>query len=117
MQEIKIDIKPLSVNDAWKGQRFKTDEYKRYQRTLLWLLPKIAMPEPPYQVYYEYGFSNVLSDYDNPTKQFQDTICKKYKFDDHEIYQATIRKVIVPKGKEYVKFRIEHFEGDTKSLG
>ena len=114
MQEIKISIKPLSVNEAWKGQRFKTDAYKRYERAMLFLLPRIKMPEPPFEMYYEYGFSNSLSDYDNPTKMVQDILQKKYKFNDNDIYLATIRKVVVPKGKEYVKFRIEHFDGDTR---
>ena len=26
-----IEIKPLSVNTAWKGRRFKTDAYKAYE--------------------------------------------------------------------------------------
>lgn len=114
MNEIRIDIKPLSVNEAWKGHRFKTDKYERYERSMLWLLPRIKLPAPPYQMYYEFGFSNVLSDLDNPVKQTQDCLVKKYGFDDHEIYMATIRKVIVPKGREYVKIRIEHFDGETR---
>ena len=112
--EIRIDIKPLSVNEAWKGRRYKTDKYESYQRSVLWLLPRMRLPEPPYQMYYEFGLSNTQSDYDNPTKQFQDCLCKKYGFDDHEIYLAVIRKVIVPKGKEYIRFRIDHFEGETR---
>lgn len=114
MNEIVVDIKPLSVNEAWKGRRFKTDKYEKYERTMLWLLPRIKLPEPPYQIHYEFGFSNTLSDLDNPVKQTQDCLVKKYGFDDHEIYYATIRKVIVPKGKEYVKIRIEHFDGPTR---
>lgn len=37
---IRIKIKPLSVNDAWKGQRFKTKEYKQYEQDLMFILPK-----------------------------------------------------------------------------
>ena len=114
MNPIKIDIKPLSVNDAWQGRRYKTDKYETYERSMLWLLPRITMPEPPFMVYYEYGLSNQLSDFDNPTKQFQDCLSKKYGFNDKDIYLGIIRKVIVPKGREYVKFRIEHFAGDKK---
>lgn len=114
MQDIRIDIKPLSVNDAWKGQRFKTDAYKRYERAMLYLLPRITLPEPPYKVFYEYGLSNVLADYDNPTKQMQDCLSKKYGFNDKDIFAAEIRKVIVKKGQEYVKFRIEHYDGPTR---
>ena len=45
---VHIDIKPLSVNEAWQGRRYKTPKYKQYQETLLWLLPKIKIPKPPY---------------------------------------------------------------------
>lgn len=31
----RIDIKTLSVNEAWQGKRFKTEKYKLYQNTLL----------------------------------------------------------------------------------
>lgn len=111
---ITLDIKPLSVNDAWQGRRYKTDKYASYQRAVLYMLPQIKLPEPPYKVYYEWGLSNRQSDYDNPTKQFQDCLSKKYGFNDCEIYAAEIRKVIVKKGCEYIKFRIEHFEEDTR---
>lgn len=57
MQEIRIDINPLSVNDAWQGRRYKTDEYKRYERAMLYMLPKMELPEPPYKIVYEFGFS------------------------------------------------------------
>lgn len=103
---IKIDIKPLSVNGAFKGRRFKTPEYKLYQRNVLLLLPKIKVPAKPLRIVYEFGFSSSLSDFDNGVKPFTDILVKKYGFDDRDIYECTIRKVIVPKGKEYVKFEI-----------
>lgn len=114
MSEICVDIKPLSVNDAWKGRRFKTDEYKSYERAMLFMLPGIKLPEPPFQVYYEFGFSNTQADYDNPCKPLGDILQKKYGFNDKEIYFVTIRKVIVKKGKEYAKIRIEHYDGPTR---
>lgn len=114
MQDIRIDIKPLSVNEAWRGRRFKTDKYERYERALLFMLPRINLPNPPFQVYYEFGLSNAQADYDNPCKEFQDTVAKKYGFNDNEIYLATIRKVVVKRGHEYIKFRIEHYDGPTR---
>ena len=103
---IRIDIKPLSVNGAFKGRRFKTPEYNVYQRNVLLLLPKIKVPAKPLKIVYEFGFSNSLSDFDNGVKPFTDILVKKYGFDDRDIYECTIRKVIVPKGKEYVKFEL-----------
>ena len=114
MSEIRVDIKPLSVNEAWKGRRFKTDDYKRYERAMLFILPRITLPEPPYQIYYEFGFSNAQSDYDNPCKPLGDILQKKYGFNDKEIYLAIVRKIIVKKGREYINVRIEHFNGPTR---
>lgn len=116
MQDIVLDIKPLSVNDAWQGKRYKSDKYESYERAVLYMLPRITLPEPPYKMYYEFGLSNTQADYDNPTKQFQDCLSKKYGFNDNEIYAAEIRKVIVKKGREYVKFRIEHWDGITRAV-
>ena len=113
MDEIKVNIKPLSVNDAWQGRRYKTDAYKHYERAMLLMLPAATLPPPPYRIYYEFGFSNSLADYDNPCKPLGDILQKKYGFNDKEIYCATIRKVVVKKGKEYVKVRIEHFDRDA----
>jgi len=104
---IKVDLKPLSVNDAWRGQRFKTKEYQQYEKTLLFLLPKANLPEPPFKISFEFGFSNKASDLDNPVKPLTDILQKKYGFNDRDIYEATIKKVIVEKGKEYFAFKIE----------
>ncbi len=114
MTEIKIDIKPLSVNEAWQGRRYKTDKYKSYERSVLFLLPRVKLPEPPFQIYYEFGFSNEQSDYDNPCKPLGDILQKKYGFNDKEIYLAIVRKIVVKKGREYAKIRIEHFDGPTR---
>jgi len=45
MIEQKINIKPLSVNDAWKGKRYKTEKYKNYENVLFnyYLKKKIGM--------------------------------------------------------------------------
>lgn len=103
---IRIKIKPLSVNEAWKGKRFKTEKYKIYEHTLLWLLPKIIIPSPPYEIYFKFGFSSSLSDWDNPVKPTQDILSKKYGFDDKQIRKAIIETEIVKKGKEYIEFEI-----------
>jgi len=107
---ITMNCKPLSVNDAWKGRRYKTDEYKAYENTLLWLLPKIDLPPSPYEIWYEFGMSK-SSDIDNPLKTFQDILCKKYDFDDRNIEVVRIKKTVVKKGDEFIKFDIKTYEG------
>ena len=104
---VVIEIKPISVNDAWKGKRYKTDLYKAYESELLYSLKMFEMPKPPYFIHYTFGFSNKKSDIDNPVKQTQDILTKKYKFSDADIYRILIDKVIVEKGKEFVQFKIE----------
>lgn len=103
---IEIKYKPLSVNEAWQGQRFKTDKYRKYQRDLLLLLPRIKLPDPPYKIYFEFGLSNILSDWDNPIKPIQDILQLKYGFNDKDIFKAEVLKVKVNKGDEYFKFQI-----------
>ena len=104
---VRMDIKPLSVNDCWQGKRFKTPKYRQYEKELLYTLPTRKLPEPPFSIQFEFGFSSAASDWDNPIKPLQDILQKKYNFDDKKILEASVRKIKVAKGKEYFKFRID----------
>jgi len=99
---IKINIRPLSVNNAWKGKRFKTDDYKQYEKDLGLLLPKDIKVKNGLQL--EFGFSSKLSDIDNPVKPFIDILQKKYGFNDRDLTLLNIKKENVKKGEEYIKF-------------
>ena len=69
LPKIFLKIKPLSVNEAWKGQRFKTDKYKNYEKAILLMLPKNSVPiGVKLSINIRYGFSSSNSDVDNPTK-------------------------------------------------
>lgn len=104
---ITVKTKPLSVNTAWQGKRFKSRDYKMYEVELFRLLPtNIVVPEGFLEIHYIFGFSNKLSDYDNPVKPLQDILQKKYNFSDARIYRAVIDKIIVPKGSEFLMFEI-----------
>jgi hypothetical protein len=104
---IKCNEKPLSVNKCWQGQRFKTRDYKKYEKLLLQVLPKIKkMPKSPYFIVFEFGVSSKLADWDNPVKPLQDIIQKKYGFDDRDILTAKVDKKITKKNQEYFKFII-----------
>lgn len=107
---IEINIKPLSVNEAWQGRRFKTSKYKVYESNILLLLPNIQIPPPNWAITYHVGYSNTQSDIDNFLKPFQDCIQKKYNINDRYIYKEIIEKHIVPKGKEYIHFEIYHID-------
>ena len=104
---IKINIKPLSVNKAWQGRRFKTQEYKDYEEEVLYLLPKdYRIPRGKLQLDLVFGLSNRRSDIDNPIKNFTDILQKKYGFDDKSIYKMIVEKRDTKKGEEYVEFEI-----------
>ncbi len=107
---ILVKIKPLSVNNAWRGRRFKTNEYKQYEEDLNKILPSIKVPEGKLEVFYRFGLSSKNADGDNCIKQFQDIISKKYNFNDKNIYKWTIEKEDVKKGDEFVEFKITLLE-------
>ena len=105
---IKLDIKPLSVNKAFQGRRFKTKEYKAFEKTMLTILPKNKINVlNSLKITLEYGFSNKLSDIDNPCKMVLDCLCKKYGFDDRQIYELIQKKEIVKKGSEFIEIDIK----------
>ena len=100
-----IKIKPLSVNKAWKGRRFKTKDYTDYETELLTLLPcNISIPDDNIKLSIKYGMSNAGADIDNPIKPFLDVLQKKYGFNDNRIYELSIRKEKVKKGDEFIYF-------------
>ena len=107
---MKINIKPLSVNQAWKGKRFKTDKYKVYEQELMFILPKDAyIPEKEIVLCLIFGFSSKLSDFDNPVKPFVDCLQKKYGFNDRMIKRCIIDVMLVKKGQEFIDFRMTDY--------
>jgi len=104
---VRLNIRPMPVNEAWQGRRFKSKKYTEYSKLVKLLLPKMIIPKPPLKVSYEFGFSNKASDLDNPVKAIQDIISQFYGFNDREIYELYVKKVIVSKGNEYLQFKIE----------
>lgn len=106
---IRINIKPFSVNDAWKGQRYKTDEYKQYEQDLMFILPPqkiILEPKKKYQIHFKFGFSSGASDWDNCIKTTQDCIAKRYGFNDKLIKRGIVDTEKVKKSNEFFEFEI-----------
>ena len=103
---MRLDIKPLSVNQAWKGKRFKTDDYKRYEYLCLMMLRPHKIPSGKLRLALTFGFSSKASDTDNPVKCFQDILSKKYNFDDKRIYEINVQKVDVKKGNEFIEWNL-----------
>ena len=105
---IKIPIKPLSVNDAWQGRRYKTKEYKQFERDVKKLLKPLKLPTGLLCLRLEFGFSSLASDWDNPIKPFVDILQKKYGFNDNRIKIGVVAvNNDVKKGEDYIKFSFE----------
>ena len=104
----KIDIKPISVNEIFKGKKYKTAKYDLFISDMLKLLPKtIEFPDKEnVKLAIEFGFSTKASDLDNYLKGTIDCFVKKYGVDDKHIYEIHCFKAIVKKGQEYIKFKI-----------
>lgn len=103
-----IRIKALSVNKAWCGRRFKTEDYENYEQELFYLLPKtLKIPKGKIKLEIIFGFSSRGQDIDSSLKPTIDILQKRYLFNDNRIYKLEVEKVIVKKGSEYISFTIE----------
>jgi Holliday junction resolvase RusA-like endonuclease len=104
-----IRIKPLSVNEAFQGRRYKTDKYKEYEQEIWYLLPNSNIPTGKLQLEITAGLSNKNADIDNIAKPFIDILQKKYLFNDSRIYKLILEKEDVKKGKEYIAFKFNEY--------
>lgn len=102
----KLLIKPLSVNEAWQGRRFKTSKYLTYEKNMLKILPNLNICKPPYRLNIIVGFSNKASDLDNICKPFLDILQKKYNINDKHIEILHIEKQLVTKNNEFISFEL-----------
>lgn len=75
------------------------------------MLPKnYTVPEYPLEIYLKFGFSSNRSDWDNCIKFFQDTLAKKYNFNDKHIRRAVIETEIVKPGNEFIQWELKTLE-------
>jgi Holliday junction resolvase RusA-like endonuclease len=104
---VKIDLKPLSVNQAYRGRRFNTKEKVNFEKAALMMLPALGLKlGPRLEVGFLFGFSNKGQDVDGPIKVCLDVLQKRYGFNDNKVYRLSAEKVIVPKGQEFWAFTI-----------
>ena len=106
----KLDIKPLSVNEAYRGRRFISAKYHQYKRDVALLLPKnIKIPDGNLEIYFKFGVARLNCDVDNPVKPFLDILQAQYLFNDSRVQKITSEKEKVKTGKEYVMFKITSY--------
>jgi len=106
----KINFKPLSINEAYTGERYKTQDYRNYKKAVTLMLKRYPLPPPPFFITIICGQSNMGADFDNPVKPFCDVLAKKFGFNDKIIHAGYIAKVEVPKGEEFIMYKLEHHE-------
>ena len=92
---IKLNVKPLSINDAYKGRRYRTYEYKAYIKECMLKLKKedeeMFKHDSLYLVITFYMSSKAM-DADNPIKPIVDILQKKYGFNDNKVMDYMIQK-------------------------
>ncbi len=108
---MRLNIKPLSVNKAWKGRRFKTDDYKAYTQLVLFSLRPFKVPSGHLELTLTFGFSSKNSDFDNPVKCFVDCLQAKYGFNDKMIKRCIIEVEHVKKGNDFIEWDLKQYPG------
>jgi Holliday junction resolvase RusA-like endonuclease len=79
----QVYLKPVSVNRAWQGRRFKTKEYKAFEEELLWMLKNSAKVSGWYTISFKFYVKNYKSvDLSNLIKTTEDIIVKSGIVDD-----------------------------------
>ena len=103
---MKIDVKPMSMNAAYSGRRFKTKLYKAYETNCMIKMSPMEIPDGDLELHIQFGVSSRGFDLDNGLKPVIDIMQKKYGFNDNRIMSISAYKRIVPKGQEYISFDI-----------
>ena len=121
--EARCNHKPLSVNAAYYRNKKKTKAYEEYEDAWRSVLLGDALPEDIevksmfFSVEYEWGFSNVQADVDNPIKTTTDIMQRHFVFNDKQIRIVKATKRLVPKGQEYAKVKITQvFKEDLDAM-
>lgn len=118
--EKRLEVKPLSANAMfWKRGKLtkKTSAYEAYQQEISNELKGLDWPFGIEQVSIDViaGLSARQADLDNCLKPLLDTLQGIYEeFNDNKVYKIEARKEIVPKGEEYLWFRVRRFTEDLR---
>lgn len=104
---MRLDIKPLSVNQAWGGRTFKSSAYKKYIEDMMLILKPIDIPEGHLELTVTFGFSSKASDIDNPLKPFIDCLQQKYGFNDKNIKRLIINAEHVKRNEDFIDWHIK----------
>ena len=114
----RVNLKPLSMNEAFMGRKRKTAAYRNYEIKVPKELPDLDLPDRgPMGLRLRAGLSNRAADLDNVVKPFLDILQANYGFNDNRIYIIEMTKVKVLKGEEYIAFDLYPLEEEPNDLG
>jgi Holliday junction resolvase RusA-like endonuclease len=90
----RLKIKPLSINAAFQGRRFKTKECNSYCNVLEMMLPRQKSIGEYYELHLKFHLKNFArTDEDNLVKLLQDCMVKKGMIsDDRKIVKHILEK-------------------------
>lgn len=115
---IRVNIKPLSMNEAFLGRKRKTAKYRDYEIKVPKELPDLELPERgPLGLRIRAGLSNRAADLDNVVKPFLDILQSHYGFNDNRIYEIEMTKVKTERGSEYLGFELYGLNEEPSDLG
>jgi Holliday junction resolvase RusA-like endonuclease len=115
----KLNVKPLSINKAFQGRRFKTPEYKNYEEECLLLINSLKKSFKEKKISglivitYDFYLKNFnLSDVGNMEKLLSDIVVKAGLIDDDRFVKRFIlEKYQVDKTEdECIVVKIEPYE-------
>ena len=112
---MKLEIHPLTINQAFMGRRFKTQAYKDYETEMLWLI-KAQKPKKVsgwVEVEYHFYIKHFLTtDTCNMEKLLTDILVKAGCLDDDRfIIRAVMTKHAICKDeKESIDITIKKYE-------
>jgi Holliday junction resolvase RusA-like endonuclease len=102
-----IKLKPLSINSAYQGRRFKNKAHKDYEQELLWLLKGQKKVKGFYSISFLFHVKNfAMTDISNLVKVTEDCIVKAGLVeDDRKCIEMHLKKI---RSKEdYFSFMIK----------
>lgn len=89
-----LNIKPISINAAFQGRRFKTRVCNQYCHALSLMLPNKKVEADYYEIHFKFYLKNfAMTDEDNLVKLLQDCIVAKGIIkDDRRIVKHILEK-------------------------
>jgi Holliday junction resolvase RusA-like endonuclease len=114
---MRIDIKPMSYNRAYRGRVYPSAEYLQYMHDVSYLLPPLKLPEGKLKLDITFGFSNKASDIDNGVKAFLDLLQKKYGFNDSRTLKKDLWQVFARRYKKGLEMTGHVLRAEEKDDG